>query len=240
MVGIEKERVRGEITGTTSIVGVALHHRRYTNLKGEQNERIRPCGFALWFVTDLEEEHPNRGSSMSTNTKKMEAEEEATNSVSPGSGSDSIHPISELCEEVDYHSDDDNSDRNRREPKSSLLTSSSSIDRKKMLSALETVERDSVAISNSFSSLIASLRLALTEVTGLTVDHIHCFNDAAGRLQESALDATTKGSRYINSCLRLNEETRGVKSLGMHIKILRKKIDVLDSSMNKLIRHRRH
>ncbi|XP_024995038.1 uncharacterized protein LOC112528275 [Cynara cardunculus var. scolymus] len=164
----------------------------------------------------------------------MEAEEEVTNAVSPGSGSGSVHPISE----EDYHSDDDNSDRNRREPKGSLLTSSSSVDRKEMLSALEMVERDSVAIANSFSSLLTSLRLALSEVSGITVDHIHCFSDAAGRLQESALDATSKGSRYINSCLRLNDETRGIKSLAMHIKILRKKIDVLDSSMDKLVRRR--
>ncbi|KAJ4835496.1 hypothetical protein Tsubulata_015489 [Turnera subulata] len=68
--------------------------------------------------------------------------------------------------------------------------------------AIEVVERDSLAIAESFSSLFSSLRLALSEVTSGSVDHMRCFGDATGRLQESVLDAATKGNRYINSCLR--------------------------------------
>ncbi|KAM5572448.1 hypothetical protein ABKV19_012485 [Rosa sericea] len=83
--------------------------------------------------------------------------------------------------------------------------------------ALEVVERDSIAIADSFTSLFSSLRLALSEVTSNSVDHMHCFGDAAGRLQESVLDAATKGNRYINSCLRLNEEMKGVDSLALQL-----------------------
>ncbi|XP_062027799.1 uncharacterized protein LOC133743784 isoform X2 [Rosa rugosa] len=70
--------------------------------------------------------------------------------------------------------------------------------------ALEVAERDSLAVAESFTSLFSSLRLALSEVTSNSVDHMHCFGDAAGRLQESVLDAATKGNRYINSCLSLD------------------------------------
>ncbi|XVE64833.1 hypothetical protein DITRI_Ditri07aG0133600 [Diplodiscus trichospermus] len=77
-----------------------------------------------------------------------------------------------------------------------------SLNKSDILKAVEVVERDSLAIADSFSSLFASLRLALSEVTSGSVDHMRCFGDAAGRLQESALDAATKGNRYINSCLR--------------------------------------
>ncbi|KAF3448572.1 hypothetical protein FNV43_RR09285 [Rhamnella rubrinervis] len=70
--------------------------------------------------------------------------------------------------------------------------------------AVEVVERDSLAISESFSSLFDSLRLVLSEVTSNSVDHMHCFGDAAGRLQESVLDAATKGNRYINSSLSMD------------------------------------
>ncbi|XWS49951.1 hypothetical protein CRYUN_Cryun12cG0046600 [Craigia yunnanensis] len=86
-----------------------------------------------------------------------------------------------------------------------------------ILKAVEVVERDSLAISDSFSSLFDSLRLALSEVTSGSVDHMRCFGDAAGRLQESALDAATKGNRYINSCLRLNEEMKGIDSLAKQL-----------------------
>ncbi|OMO79535.1 hypothetical protein CCACVL1_13604 [Corchorus capsularis] len=48
------------------------------------------------------------------------------------------------------------------------------------------------------------------EVTGGSVDHMRCFGDAAGRLQESALDAATKGNR-------LNEEMKGVDSLATQL-----------------------
>ncbi|XP_068639254.1 uncharacterized protein [Aristolochia californica] len=73
---------------------------------------------------------------------------------------------------------------------------------RQILGALEIVERDSIAIAESFNSLFSSPRLALSEVTGTSVEHMHCFLDAAGHLQESALDAATKGNHFINSCLR--------------------------------------
>ncbi|KAL4191530.1 hypothetical protein AMTRI_Chr07g80970 [Amborella trichopoda] len=86
-----------------------------------------------------------------------------------------------------------------------------------MLKALEFVERDATAIAGSFTSLFSSLRLALSEVTSTSVEHMRCFSDIAGRLQESALDAATKGNHFINSCLRLNEEMKGMESLVMQL-----------------------
>ncbi|CAL9125098.1 unnamed protein product [Musa textilis] len=71
-----------------------------------------------------------------------------------------------------------------------------------ILRALQVVERDSVAIAESYASLFSSLRIALSEVTSTSIENMQCFNDVVGRLQESALDAATKGNRYINSCLR--------------------------------------
>ncbi|XVF52905.1 hypothetical protein PTKIN_Ptkin05aG0055900 [Pterospermum kingtungense] len=110
------------------------------------------------------------------------------------------------------------------------------LNRSDILKAVEVVERDSLAIAESFSSLFASLRLALSEVTSGSVDHMRCFGDAVGRLQESALDAATKGNKYINSCLRLNEEMKGVDSLATQLKILRRNVDALDTAVNKLVR----
>jgi len=51
--------------------------------------------------------------------------------------------------------------------------------------AIEVVERDSLAIAQSFTSLFASLRLALSESTATSLHHMQCFTDATGRLQES-------------------------------------------------------
>ncbi|CAL5442563.1 unnamed protein product [Camellia sinensis] len=116
------------------------------------------------------------------------------------------------------------------------VSKSTSLDQKEILRVLEVVERDSVAIADSFTSLFASLRLALAEVTSTSVDHMQCFSDAAGRLQECALDAATKGNHYINSCLGLNEEIKGMDSLATQLKILRKNVDTLDSAVNRLLR----
>ncbi|XP_042506116.1 uncharacterized protein LOC122082546 isoform X2 [Macadamia integrifolia] len=80
-----------------------------------------------------------------------------------------------------------------------------SLDPMGMMRAIEVVERDSMDIAESFTALFCSLRLALSEVTSSSVDHMRCFSEAAGRLQESVLDAATKGNRYINSCLSCNE-----------------------------------
>nr|KYP65634.1 hypothetical protein KK1_011886 [Cajanus cajan] len=104
-----------------------------------------------------------------------------------------------------------------------------------ILRAIEVVERDSLAIAQSYTSLFASLRLALSESTTTSLHHVHCFTDATGRLQESVLDAATKGNRYINSCLRLNEEMKSVDDLASQLKILRKHVDALDSAVNKIL-----
>ncbi|TKY60631.1 hypothetical protein E2542_SST17730 [Spatholobus suberectus] len=86
-----------------------------------------------------------------------------------------------------------------------------------ILRAIEVVERDSLAIAQSFTSLFASLRLALSESTATSLHHMQCFTDATGRLQESVLDAAAKGNRYINSCLRLNEEMKSVDGLASQL-----------------------
>ncbi|XP_021906009.1 uncharacterized protein LOC110820737 isoform X1 [Carica papaya] len=125
-----------------------------------------------------------------------------------------------------------------------------------ILNVLGVVERDTLAIAESFSSLFDSLRLALSEVhchmilphrtlisqlvfvkvTSSSVDHMHCFGDAVGCLQESALDAATKGNRFINSCLRLNEEMKGIENLASQLKFLRSNVDALDTAITRLLR----
>ncbi|XP_022760196.1 uncharacterized protein LOC111306656 isoform X3 [Durio zibethinus] len=112
--------------------------------------------------------------------------------------------------------------------------SNSPLNKSDILKAMEVVEKDSLAIADSFSSLFASLRLAFSEVTSSPVDHMRCFADAAGRIQESALDAATRGNQYINSCLRLNEEMKGIDNLATPLKILRN-IDAPDTAVNKLV-----
>ncbi|KAJ7944929.1 DUF2365 domain-containing protein [Quillaja saponaria] len=116
-----------------------------------------------------------------------------------------------------------------------LCESKPSLNKTEIFKALQVVERDSLAIADSFNSLFASLRLALSEATSTSVDHMQCFSDAAGRLQESVLDAATKGNRYINSCLRLNQEMKGIDDLASQLKILRRNVDALDSAVNKLL-----
>ncbi|XP_030946223.1 BLOC-1-related complex subunit 6 [Quercus lobata] len=137
-----------------------------------------------------------------------------------------IEPPS-TCPDQSTASDPTEDDRTESKP---------SLSQTDILRALEVVERDSSAIAESYGSLFASLRLALSEVTSSSVDHMQCFSDAAGRLQESVLDASTKGNRYINSCLRLNEEMKGVDSLATQLKLLRRNVDALDSAVNKLLR----
>eukprot|EP00267_Zea_mays_P050400 XP_020403196.1 uncharacterized protein LOC100277226 isoform X3 [Zea mays] len=95
--------------------------------------------------------------------------------------------------------------------------------------AMEAVERDAAAIAESYASLFASLRVALSNVTSTSAENMECLGDVVGRLQESvmittstilcfaALEASSKGNKYINSCLRLNEEMRGLESLAMQL-----------------------
>ncbi|KAI5327543.1 hypothetical protein L3X38_026939 [Prunus dulcis] len=47
----------------------------------------------------------------------------------------------------------------------------------------------------------------------------------------SVVDSATKGNRYINSCLRLNEEMKGIDSLALQLKILRRNLLSLSVSL---------
>ena len=70
-----------------------------------------------------------------------------------------------------------------------------------ILRAIEVVERDSLAIAQSFTSLFASLRLALSHATTTTIDHMQCFTDASGRLQESGKPKKKKNYPCSTFCL---------------------------------------
>ncbi|CAJ2676577.1 unnamed protein product [Trifolium pratense] len=111
-----------------------------------------------------------------------------------------------------------------------LIFNNNNNNHRELLKAIEVVERDSFAIAQSFTSVFASLRLSLSQSTDTSLHHIQCFTDAAGHLQESVLDAATKGNRYINSCLKLNEEMKSIDSLASQLHV-----DVLDSAVNKLL-----
>ncbi|OIT30928.1 hypothetical protein A4A49_11880 [Nicotiana attenuata] len=125
---------------------------------------------------------------------------------------------------------------NSKDENVAITKMQSQINGKEILKAIQVVERDSMAITESFTSLFASLRSTLSEVTSTSVDHMDCFGDAAGRVQECALDAATKGNRYINSCLKLNEEMKGIDSLATQLKIILRNVDALDSAVNRLVR----
>ncbi|KAF0906669.1 hypothetical protein E2562_012243 [Oryza meyeriana var. granulata] len=88
---------------------------------------------------------------------------------------------------------------------------------RELAAAMEAVERDAAAIADSYASLFASLRVALANVTSTSAENMECLGDVVGRLQESALEASSKGNKYINSCLRLNEEMRGLESLAVQL-----------------------
>ncbi|XP_021769081.1 uncharacterized protein LOC110733357 [Chenopodium quinoa] len=116
------------------------------------------------------------------------------------------------------------------------MEASKTLNQEDLFKALEVVERDSLAIAESYTSLFASLRLALSEITNTSVDHIQCFSDAAGKLQESAIDAATRGNHFIHSCIRLNDEMKGIDDLAAHLKILKRNVDALDSAASRLLR----
>ncbi|KAG8382221.1 hypothetical protein BUALT_Bualt05G0054100 [Buddleja alternifolia] len=80
-----------------------------------------------------------------------------------------------------------------------------------------TVEIDDEASKTASCRSPQEIMKTLEAATSSTVDHMSCFSDAAGHLQECVLDASTKGNHYINSCLRLNEEMKGMGTLATQL-----------------------
>lgn len=90
---------------------------------------------------------------------------------------------------------------------------------------VKTVEKDATAVAGSLATLFSSLQSALSEVTGSSIEHMRCHSEAAGLLQDASIDAATKGQRFINACLRLNEEMKTMGSLAAQLKTLRQVVD---------------
>lgn len=90
---------------------------------------------------------------------------------------------------------------------------------------VKAVEEDAKAVAGSLTMLFSSLQSALSEVTGSSIEHMRCHSDAAGLLQDASIEAATKGNRFINACLRLNEEMKSMAALANQLKTLRQVVD---------------
>jgi hypothetical protein len=90
---------------------------------------------------------------------------------------------------------------------------------------VKAVEQDAAAVAGSLATLFSSLQSALSEVTGSSIEHMRCHSEAAGLLQDASIDAAAKGQRFINACLRLNEEMKAMGSLAAQLKTLRQVVD---------------
>lgn len=90
---------------------------------------------------------------------------------------------------------------------------------------VKAVEDDASAVAGSLATLFSSLQSALSEVTGSSIEHMRCHSEAAGLLQDASIDAAAKGQRFINACLRLNEEMKSTGSLAAQLKTLRQVVD---------------
>ncbi|KAF9673950.1 hypothetical protein SADUNF_Sadunf10G0077000 [Salix dunnii] len=68
------------------------------------------------------------------------------------------------------------------------------LNQSEIFQALEIIERDSLAIASSFTSLFASLRFVLFEATSTSVDHMQCFGDATTLERGGAEDKDEKSN----------------------------------------------
>ncbi|CAM6086811.1 unnamed protein product [Calypogeia fissa] len=99
----------------------------------------------------------------------------------------------------------------------------------------DAVEDDAWAVARSLTALLASLKSALSEVTGSSLEHMHSENEAAGQLQDVAIDAATKGNRFINACLRLNEEMKGMNRVATQLESLKQRVDQFEYQSNRYL-----
>ena len=59
-----------------------------------------------------------------------------------------------------------------------------------LVMVLQTVKKDAYDVAGSLTSLLSSLRLALSQVFGNSIDDMRFYTDVAGQVQEFAPDAT--------------------------------------------------
>ncbi|KAL3699227.1 hypothetical protein R1sor_017249 [Riccia sorocarpa] len=100
---------------------------------------------------------------------------------------------------------------------------------------VDAVEEDAHAVARSLTTLLSSLRSALSEVTKSSVANMRVENEAAGQVQDAAIDAASKGNRFINDCLRLNEDLKGMERVAAQLEVLRAKVDHVESQASRYL-----
>ncbi|GJP73365.1 hypothetical protein CLOP_g4090 [Closterium sp. NIES-67] len=104
-----------------------------------------------------------------------------------------------------------------------------------MLEVLNDAERSALGAADAVNSLLDALRAHLKEVTSNTVAHVELERDASKQLQGAAMEAANRGMRFINACMRMNEEMQQLPQLTAQVKELGRKVDEFESQLNRLV-----
>ncbi|CAI7781324.1 unnamed protein product [Closterium sp. NIES-54] len=104
-----------------------------------------------------------------------------------------------------------------------------------MMEMLNDAERSAMGAADAVKQLLDALRGHLKEVTSNTLAHVEVERDAATRLQGAAMEAANRGMRFINACMRMNEELQQLPHLNAQVKELSRKVDELESQLNRLL-----
>ncbi|CAI5489374.1 unnamed protein product [Closterium sp. Naga37s-1] len=96
------------------------------------------------------------------------------------------------------------------------------------MEVLNDAERSAMGAADAVKQLLDALRGHLKEVTSNTVAHVEVERDAATRLQGAAMEAANRGMRFINACMRMNEDLQQLPHLTAQVKELSRKVDEFD------------
>eukprot|EP00271_Cylindrocystis_brebissonii_P010830 TRINITY_DN27249_c0_g1_i1.p1 TRINITY_DN27249_c0_g1~~TRINITY_DN27249_c0_g1_i1.p1 ORF type:complete len:107 (+),score=17.36 TRINITY_DN27249_c0_g1_i1:538-858(+) len=103
------------------------------------------------------------------------------------------------------------------------------------MDVLNTLETDAIAVAEDLTKMIEELRKGLAEATANSVEHMQCHSEVAGELQTATLEAASRGNRFVNECLRLNEEMRDVGQVAARIKVLRQRLDQFEAQASRYL-----
>lgn len=104
-----------------------------------------------------------------------------------------------------------------------------------LVDMLGRLEKDAVSVAESLNHLLASISSLMSQSSDNTFLHLECLNDAASLLHGKTLEAASKGNKFVNSCLRLNEEMKDLGETEERIRRLRQRLDQFELVANRIL-----
>ncbi|PRP84859.1 hypothetical protein PROFUN_07513 [Planoprotostelium fungivorum] len=99
---------------------------------------------------------------------------------------------------------------------------------------LDQLEKDAKGCSDNLMNLMANLQFSLSEISGLTIQHMELYKRSLGVESETIQKSMVDVSNLMARCHQLNETLKPVENMATQIKEMKKQLDLFENQLSRV------